>query len=70
MNAELYNTRAYVSLSRRNLETLIKMLDQKTGIASLSRRTESGITVLVQAEENAEHYQGRTPGFGPEDVDA
>jgi len=57
-----------VTLSRRNLETLIKMLDHKTGIASLKRLTDEGV-LLVRAEEDDEHYADRdTRGIGPEDI--
>lgn len=68
MNASMVENSVLVSLSRRNLETLIKMLDQRVGMPSLVRRTESGIILRVRAEENDEHYGERKPGKGPEDV--
>lgn len=60
--------RVAVTLSRRNLETLIKMLDRKTGISAIRRQTESGTSVWVHAEENDAHYGEPVPGIGPEDV--
>lgn len=52
-----------VTLSRRNLTQLLQMLDKKVGMPSLTRiANKAHVTVL--AEEDAEHYKGRTPGPG------
>lgn len=58
----------YITLSRRNLETLMKMLDTGAGMSGLQRRIDANTLLVVQAEENADHYKERTPGIGPEDV--
>jgi len=66
-----------ISLSRRNLETLLKCLDNGVPVAALVRQVSDDGTVLtVKAEENEEHYasgqrneaaRGRM-GIGPDDV--
>lgn len=64
-----------ISLSRRNLETLLKMLDLKVGMPHLRRQVGGGI-LTIHAQENEEHYasqerneeaRGRM-GVGPEDL--
>ena len=66
-----------VTLSRRNLNTLLKMLDMKVGYPSLHRLVDSSGTILkVTAEEDAEHYNSQDRnaeargemGQGPEHV--
>ena len=66
-----------ISLSRRNLLTLIKCLDQNVAMPILRRRVDDEGTVLVvKAEEDMEHYNSnaRQPaaqsimGVGPDDV--
>ena len=67
----------HLVLSRRNLETLLKMLDRKTGICTLHRAIDDlGRVFRVSAEEDTEHYSSeeRNPGdrgvmgIGPEDI--
>ncbi len=52
-----------VTLSRRNLESLIKMLDDRDKWQpALERLTEDNITISVLAQEDSEHYDGRAIG--------
>ena len=52
----------HVSLSRRNIENLLHMLDNRTKTRpSLENLLEDTI-LLVEAEENDEHYGEREPG--------
>jgi hypothetical protein len=46
----------YVTLSRRNLQQLLNMLDKKVGRPCLTRLLGEGRVLLVQAEEDVEHY--------------
>lgn len=46
-----------ISLSRRNLETGIRMLDQQVSIPFIHRNMdEGGIYLQIRFEEDAEHY--------------
>lgn len=53
-----------VTLSRRNLEQLIKALNEKGSDCGLVRVCENGDTVYVFAQEDKDHYKGREPGPG------
>ena len=67
----LSNNGVSVSLSRRNLETLLKKLDFNATLPAdaegersaccIMRETDDGL-VIVTAEENDVHYEGRLPG--------
>lgn len=66
-----------VALSRRNLLTLIKMLDEHVGQPELHRIVaEDGTVLYVKAEEDMEHYNSASRqesarsimGVGPDDV--
>jgi hypothetical protein len=67
-----------ITLSRRNLDTLIRMLDVQVGNPTLKRIVADDIHLYVTAEEDAEHYDSndRQPevrgvrGIGPEHVAA
>lgn len=69
--------RLVITLSRRNLETLIKCLDYKVGMPAIHRMVADGLDIVIKAEENEEHYnseargdkKGQT-GVGPDDVEA
>lgn len=67
----------HITLSRRNLLTLIKMLDEKVGEPTLRRTVDdAGVVLRVTAEEDSEHYNSETraasvrgaAGVGPEHV--
>lgn len=45
-----------ISLSRRNLETLTKMLDAGVGMPHLIRRVSDELVLEVRSQEDAEHY--------------
>jgi hypothetical protein len=56
----------YVRLSRRNLRQLDALLDGTAARARyLSRRDEHGVSLIVQIEDDADHYEGRSPGTSP-----
>jgi hypothetical protein len=65
MFATIVGNRVYVRLSRRNLQDLQDMLhDQDTGPRWLGRAGENGLSLIVEVEDDAEHYEGRKPGPG------
>lgn len=51
-----------VTLSRRNLQTLLYKLDVPESRCTIVRATEGGHYLEVKAEENDVHYGERTPG--------
>lgn len=59
----------HVSFSRRNLNALLALLDERNGEASIIRSLGEGMILAVYAEEDADHYQGREPGVMPEDIE-
>lgn len=68
MNIKRHGHVEHITLSRRNLETLLQMLDQHVGQPILHRMINvsmasdgeiSRVMLLVQAEENEEHYANR-----------
>jgi hypothetical protein len=65
MFATIIGDRVYVRLSRRNLRQLDAMVD-KQGIrhSYLVRRAENGVSLVVQVEDDPDHYEGRDPGPG------
>ncbi len=55
----------YVRLSRRNLRQLDAILDRPdAGNRWLARKDENGVSLVVQVEDDAAHYEGRDPGAG------
>lgn len=65
----IIDNRVHVRLSRRNLHQLEVMLDSPdSGNRCLARRDENGMSLVVQIEDDADHYQGRGPGPGLEKV--
>ena len=65
MFVTIVDNRVYVRLSRRNLRQLDAILDRldapNTGLA---RKDENGVSLVVQAEEDSDHYERRDPGPG------
>lgn len=69
-------TQISIALSRRNLRTLLKMLDTGVGMPVLHRTVGDGVVLFVKAEEDQEHYTSPdrqeglrgVMGVGPEDV--
>lgn len=57
----------HVTLSRRNLETLLKKLDDPTSAKVLYCKTDHGV-LIVTAQENDQHYRDRIPGVVKEDL--
>jgi hypothetical protein len=54
-----------VRLSRRNLRQLDAILDgPEKARSALTRRAENGMCLVVQVEDDVDHYQGRDPGPG------
>ena len=55
----------YVRLSRRNLRQLDAILEQPdAGNRYLARKDENGMSLVVQVEDDADHYEGRSSGAG------
>ena len=65
MFATIIGDRVYLRLSRRNLRQLDFILDNP-GIRNrcLVRRAENGVSLVVQVEDDAHHYDGRDPAPG------
>ena len=65
MFATIIGDCVYLRLSRRNLRQLDAILDNPAiRNRSLTRRTENGVSLVVQVEDDADHYEGRDPGPG------
>ena len=63
MFATIIGDRVYLRLSRRNLRQLDAILDDRDIRHSyLTRRAENGMSLVVQVEDDADHYEGRDPG--------
>lgn len=57
--------RVCVRLSRRNLAQLKAILDDPSVPHGwLARKDECGVALVVHAEEDADHYEGRDPAPG------
>lgn len=52
-----------IALSRRNLLTLLAQLDANRDPKLLQRYDDSGLVITAVAEEDAEHYGEREPGY-------
>jgi hypothetical protein len=71
MFVTIADNRIYVRLSRRNLRQLEAILDNSdVRNGCLARRDENGVSLVVQVEDDADHYEGRNPGpgMGPGEV--
>ena len=65
MFVTIIDNRVHVRLSRRNLRQLDAILDNPdVRNGCLARRDESGVSLVVQVEDDADHYDGRDPGPG------
>ena len=65
MFATIVDNRVYVRLSRRNLRQLEAILaNQDVRNECLARMDENGVSLVVQVEDDADHYDGRDPGPG------
>ena len=65
MFATIIGDRVYLKLSRRNLRQLNAILDDPNiRDRYLARRAENGVSLVVQVEDDADHYEGRDPGQG------
>ena len=65
MNLKIDGTTAYVTLSRRNLKTLLAKLDEHPSESgrTINRYNDEGNLLVVTAEEDHIHYRKR--GYGP-----
>jgi hypothetical protein len=65
MFATIIENRVYVTLSRRNLRQLDAILNEAdVRNRWLARRAENGVSLVVQVEDDGDHYEGRNPGPG------
>ena len=65
MFATIIGNRVYVRLSRRNLRQLDAILDDPgVGNWCLTRKDKDGVSLVVQVEDDADHYEGRDPSPG------
>ena len=65
MFVTIVDNRVFVKLSRRNLRQLDAMLDcQDAGNRWLARNDKDGVSLVLQVEEDSDHYEGRDPGPG------
>jgi hypothetical protein len=66
MFATIIGDRVFLRLSRRNLRQLDAILDDPASRNRwLTRRAENGVSLVVQVEDDAEHYEGRDPRRAP-----
>jgi hypothetical protein len=69
MLVTIVDNRVFVRLSRRNLRQLDAMLDcRDAGQRCLARKDDNGVSLVVQVEDDAAHYEGRCPGPGVGEV--
>ncbi len=65
MFVTIIGDRVKVRLSRRNLRQLNAILDDPDiRNTCLARKAENGVSLVVQVEDDADHYEGRDPGAG------
>jgi hypothetical protein len=58
--------RVHVTLSRRNVRQLAAIIDDPEGHhMCLARKDESGVSLFVHAQSDADHYDERDPDPGP-----
>lgn len=68
MKVTRVNGALQVTLSKRNLQTLLNKLDRAESKRTIYKFTNEGL-VFVTAEDDATHYSDRTPGaMHPEDA--
>jgi hypothetical protein len=59
------DNRVHVTLSRRNLRDLVDLLDAPDLTRKcLARTDEQGVCLVVELENDADHYEGREAGPG------
>jgi len=64
MFATIIGDHVHVRLSRHNLRQLDAILDDPDiRYKGLARRAENGVSLVVQVEDDADHYEGRDPGL-------
>ena len=69
MFVAMIDNRVYVRLSRRNLRQLDAILGEPDARnRCLVRKDENGVSLVLQVEDDADHYEGRDPGPGLGDV--
>ena len=69
MLVTIVHNRIYVRLSRRNLRQLDAILaDPDVRNQCLVRTDESGMSLVLEVEDDADHYLERDPGPGRRDV--
>lgn len=69
MFVTIVDNRVIVRLSRRNLRQLDAMLDCEDAVnRCLARKDKNGVSLVVQVEDDADHYDGRDPGPGLDKV--
>jgi hypothetical protein len=69
MVVTIFDNQAYVRLSRRNLRQLQAILDSANGCTRwLARTDENGVSLVVQVEDDADHYAERDQDPGMEHV--
>ena len=65
MFVTIADNRVHVRLSLRNLRQLEALLDNPhTRNTCLARRDQNGVSLVVQIENDADHYVARQPGPG------
>jgi hypothetical protein len=65
MFVTIVDNQVFVRLSRRNLRQLDAMLYCRDGgNRCLARKDKNGVSLVVQVEEDTDHYDGRGPGQG------
>jgi hypothetical protein len=65
MFVTIVDNRVYVRLSRRNLRQLGAILGEPdVRNRCLVRKDENGMSLVLQVEDDADHYLGRDPGPG------
>ena len=65
MFATIIGNRVHVRLSRRNLRQLDAILhNPDIRNRCLARRAENGVSLVVQVEDDADHYEERDPDPG------
>jgi hypothetical protein len=64
MFVTIVDNRVYVRLSRRNLRQLDAILDRRDTLNMVLCKDENGVSLVVHAEEDSDHYEGRDRGLG------
>ena len=63
MKIEIGDYATVITLSRRNLKTLLLKLDEPDSFKSIFRDTAEGGRFYIKAEDDEVHYEDRTPGI-------